>query len=261
MRRVLRKIVIREDFRSVSNPELHARGLIPFCRENASLRITRHVSLFESMLPVHSGGQDNRRSDYFNQDVVTGADCLGAMILWIQGASSLHALGMPKESFSLVFDNSVTEGDWVWNAVVMRARALQEVSKEWLRAPHNNPRPYNGTGLSPCENLLYLPSTFEANVRSIAEGNSIMRLTSGMSSVEIEATALNLEHYKHFTPETWEHQWHVTVLCLSLNTDFWRRLHPRYSIEPAGFKRVVTTVRRMCGRALSNGMSTESVGR
>ena len=187
------------------------------------------------MLPVHSGGQDDRRSEYYHCDVIQGAECLEAMKHWIQAVSSLHTLGMPKESFSLFFDNSVAEGDWVWNAV-MRARALQEVSREWLRAPHNHPRPYNGTGLSPYATLLNLPSTFEANVRSIAEGNSIMRLTSGMSSGEIESTALNLEHYKHFTAEAWEDHWHVTVLCPSLNTEFWRRLHPRYSIEPAGFK-------------------------
>ncbi|KAI4696559.1 uncharacterized protein J4E88_000736 [Alternaria novae-zelandiae] len=113
VRMSLRKIVIREDFKSVSNPELHAQGLIPFCRENMNLRITRHISLFKSMLPVHSGGQDDRRSEYYDCDVIQGAECLEAMKHWIQAVSSVHTLGMPKESFSLFFDNSVAEGDWV----------------------------------------------------------------------------------------------------------------------------------------------------
>ncbi|KAI4688703.1 uncharacterized protein J4E84_004633 [Alternaria hordeiaustralica] len=209
VRMVLRNIVIREDFKSVSNPELHARGLIPFCRENANLRITQHVSLFESMLPSSSGGQDNRRSFYYDRDSVWGPECLEAMINLIQVAFSLQTLGMPNESFSLVFDNSVTEGDWVWNTIVMRTAALQEVFTRWLRARSIILRTNEGREPGGYGRLWDVPSTFAANVRSIAEGNAIMQLTSRMSSVEIKATDLDLNSRMHYTFGDWDDEWNA----------------------------------------------------
>ena len=154
---------------------------------------------------------------------------------------------MPNESFSLVFDNSVTEGDWVWNTIVMRTAALQEVFTRWLRARSIILRTNEGREPGGYGRLWDVPSTFAANVRSIAEGNAIMQLTSRMSSVEIKATDLDLNSRMHYTFGDWDDEWNAGVGYLEWNTDFWRRLHPKYSIEPAGFKRVVTTVRRPVG--------------
>ncbi|KAK2760589.1 hypothetical protein CKAH01_05275 [Colletotrichum kahawae] len=61
----LRSIVLNEDRESVALPESHGQGLIPFCKENAALRIERR---------------------------------------WMVEASRLVAAGMPEESFKLVLD-------------------------------------------------------------------------------------------------------------------------------------------------------------
>ncbi|KAL0765218.1 hypothetical protein CaCOL14_012477 [Colletotrichum acutatum] len=52
MRAQLRKIVLVEDYRSVTHPESHARGLIPFCRENPLLQFERCVNLWRDLFQV-----------------------------------------------------------------------------------------------------------------------------------------------------------------------------------------------------------------
>lgn len=46
----LRSIVLNEDRESIALPESHGQGLIPFCKENAALRIERRVDLWRNIL-------------------------------------------------------------------------------------------------------------------------------------------------------------------------------------------------------------------
>lgn len=48
-RQQMRRLVFHEDHQSVAYPECHAKGLIPFCRENPALRVERQASLWRDI--------------------------------------------------------------------------------------------------------------------------------------------------------------------------------------------------------------------
>lgn len=60
LRLCMRKIVLYEDNHSEASPYTHGQGLIPFCAENAQLRIERRLNLWTNLFfPVGDGGRHN----------------------------------------------------------------------------------------------------------------------------------------------------------------------------------------------------------
>jgi hypothetical protein len=238
----LRQLSLREDFKGVSHPESHAQGLIRLCRENRKLRITRYVSLLDCMLPLFSSAaQDDRRDDHYDRTSITGYECLAAMVTWIQEASLLSTHGMPHSSFSLVIDNTTRESDWAWQ-IVARAASLQETYAKFIHTSNLSLGPRDRSSAYPMPSDL--PSTFATNVLQILEGNSTIRLTAEPRADDVWDTDVLFHQRQHWDNEDWYEEWHSTILDYTLDTDIWKRLHPRYSITPAGFKKIVTSVVR-----------------
>ncbi|RMJ16029.1 hypothetical protein BHE90_014521 [Fusarium euwallaceae] len=105
----LRNMVLHEDHFAVAQQERHARGLIPFCKENPRLRIERRVDVLNTIfqksellcatsVPVSSRDEPNiryeLRSDHIPRDV---AD-------WLLEALATVDAGMPADAFTLVLD-------------------------------------------------------------------------------------------------------------------------------------------------------------
>lgn len=106
MRLGIRNIVLHEDRRAIAFPESHARGLIPFCKENPLLRIERRVDLWRTIFQEQDmsllerlGGSGPERDAKFS----TYGLC-GHLASWLVEASELPQDGMPPNSFSLVLD-------------------------------------------------------------------------------------------------------------------------------------------------------------
>ncbi|KAF5499968.1 hypothetical protein CGCF413_v007711 [Colletotrichum fructicola] len=104
----LRKIILDEKNEAVSNPECHARGLIPFCQEYPLLRIERRVSLWRNIFQEDVNYLDPERRcvlkdrptpAFLNSDQITGN-----VASWIVEAMALVPAGMPAKSFSLLLD-------------------------------------------------------------------------------------------------------------------------------------------------------------
>ncbi|KAH9229855.1 hypothetical protein K456DRAFT_1764428 [Colletotrichum gloeosporioides 23] len=104
----LRKIILDEKNEAVSNPECHARGLIPFCQEYPLLRIERRVSLWRNIFQEDVNYLDPERRcvlkdrptpAFLNSDQITGN-----VASWIVEAMALLPAGMPAKSFSLLLD-------------------------------------------------------------------------------------------------------------------------------------------------------------
>ncbi|KAL8993394.1 MAG: hypothetical protein Q9169_006384 [Polycauliona sp. 2 TL-2023] len=118
----IHKIVLHEDRPSVAHPECHARGLIPFCRQNPQLHIERRVNIWRVLFVRENFGSERSRNfiherterlDMMSQDEAAkwdDHDRVAALSLpvvfsrWITEAEALSANGMPARSFSLVFD-------------------------------------------------------------------------------------------------------------------------------------------------------------
>jgi hypothetical protein len=112
-------IVLHEDWDSVAQPECHGRGLLPFLFANSQLRIVRRVNLWQNAFPT-----DRRRDTHYTvpysedrhtapsvrlrDDVLTARSITGSIGTWIAEALLLPALGMPKSSYTLVFDGTPT---------------------------------------------------------------------------------------------------------------------------------------------------------
>lgn len=112
----LRSVVLHEDFESIAVPACHARGLIPFCKENSRLRVERIVKLWQNVLTVDSDRErnyygDERRRDLHGppdgevtDDKLTSRSITQAVGTWIVEAQLLPSLGMPQNSYTLMFD-------------------------------------------------------------------------------------------------------------------------------------------------------------
>ncbi|RSL72429.1 hypothetical protein CEP53_001131 [Fusarium sp. AF-6] len=106
----LRKMAVHEDHVSVAHPQRHARGLIPFCRENPRLRIERRVDVPNaiiqqtelghlSSLPIPSRDEPNIRYQI-------SYSCITEVVAdWLlEGLATVDA-GMPANAFTLVLDS------------------------------------------------------------------------------------------------------------------------------------------------------------
>ena len=119
-RRAMRRIVIDEDRKSVSYPECHARGLIPFCVENPRLRIERRIGWYKNLFPCTWGRKDS----------VAGTRILAMIEPWIVEASNLARQGMPAHSFSLIVDGHGHKTRHIW-AMVRGACMIYEAMMAW----------------------------------------------------------------------------------------------------------------------------------
>ena len=154
-------IILNETKIAASRPEHHARGLIPFCRENPKLQIERHIVVSASQSPIRGGG-----------NVWDMSDCFRETMLWIEAALELSTLGMPAQSFTLV----INVGPDFWQ-VFKHAAALQEATYELLRRiGHPVPPSPNGPRYDCVWNF---PDNFPKIVRDITEGSSCVRLQGG----------------------------------------------------------------------------------
>ncbi|KAH0421845.1 hypothetical protein CcaCcLH18_13195 [Colletotrichum camelliae] len=106
----LRRVILEEDRESVAEPQCHAMGLIPFCKENPLLRVERRVSLWRNAFQVD--GVYYRRGLHYRYDPThrwtpwsLDSNQISDIIRgWVVEAMALEPAGMPAGSFSLLLD-------------------------------------------------------------------------------------------------------------------------------------------------------------
>ncbi|KAJ3529988.1 hypothetical protein NM208_g9522 [Fusarium decemcellulare] len=105
----IRKIILDEDHMAVGDPECHAQGLIPFCKENPRLQIERRVSLINNILQRASHYEpfdkneleESARAGYrdFSPGLITEE-----VTHWLVEALAVMDAGMPAGAFTFVLD-------------------------------------------------------------------------------------------------------------------------------------------------------------
>ncbi|KAF5013076.1 hypothetical protein FDECE_903 [Fusarium decemcellulare] len=107
-RLVLRNLVLDEDHLAVGNPEIHALGLVPFCKENQRLRIERRISLWGNVFQKEQvDGTMLSARTWSDQDGVIYISKLPKLIAeWLIDGIAVLDAGMPPESFTLVLDGN-----------------------------------------------------------------------------------------------------------------------------------------------------------
>jgi len=130
----MRRLVLREDLKSVSNPQSHALGLVSLCKENPRLRIERRIGLWSNIYPL--GWSKIRTAAFDDPDWVDGSNpehlyhagtslgcVLKSLAPWIQEANTLYSV-MPSEAFTVVLEGSSSHTSSVWEGIKQVA-ALQ----------------------------------------------------------------------------------------------------------------------------------------
>ncbi|KAM5345934.1 hypothetical protein ACJ41O_011795 [Fusarium nematophilum] len=106
----LRNVVLHEDHVAVGTPECHARGLIPFCKENPRLRVERRVSLLHNifqtpaLLDFFDLGDFERGTSRRRSELVYSSALRHGVADWLRDALAVVDAGMPADSFTLVLD-------------------------------------------------------------------------------------------------------------------------------------------------------------
>ncbi|KAF2256055.1 hypothetical protein BU26DRAFT_512953 [Trematosphaeria pertusa] len=167
----IRRIIIDEKDRAVSSPEVHARGLIPFCVENPRLRIERRVDLWGHVIPSRWGAT----ADLSGLQYIQAWCLLQSLADWILEANDLYSRGMPSNSFSLVFQGD--QDQHVWN-MAKEAAAFQETFVEYYRRHNSHPPPLSHQAehqVLPWPLPWHAPAEFPIAMKEIARGTSIVR--------------------------------------------------------------------------------------
>ena len=209
----LRSIVLNEDVKAVSRSECHARGLIPFCLENFSLLIKRHIGLLTNLLPVESSEISIDRCAY-----ILTVYCFEALVPWIEDALLLPLHGMPEQSFQLLVDGVARESKEFWH-MLKYAAATQEARHRQLLLngiplpPRITPPNYHSIYA-----VFSLPVDFAQSIRDIAQENSLVRYNRDANELwDLEAFCFES---RNWTLEQWESDWEEKI-SLIIASRFW----------------------------------------
>ncbi|KAI9697172.1 MAG: hypothetical protein M1820_007908 [Bogoriella megaspora] len=211
----IRNISLREDRQAVAYPESHALGLIPFCVENERLRIERQVSLWRNAFPAGACmigqimqydywiGRGSPFLDFEGRDKLLASDVSSSFNVWIKEALALCPAGMPRNSFSLVFDGdpSPDQSSEVFERV-KRDAAWQVAQDQW----------YAERGITPSfleerntNNYCYHFESFPKAIKDIVEGKSFIRCNFPVGVLWNAMEVLN--ENRECSLEEWSSRW------------------------------------------------------
>ncbi|KAJ3525827.1 hypothetical protein NM208_g1499 [Fusarium decemcellulare] len=164
----LQSLSIHEDQFSVGNPEFHAQGLFPFCKENPQLRIERRVSLWGNVFQTHElGGSLRQLSSWRNNPLQVGASSLSdGVASWLIGGLAVLDADIPPESITLLLDGepALDYTAEIFKTVVQRDLAFALAFEPYSESIHSS-RP----------NLHFCLEGFPRALRHLTNGTSIFR--------------------------------------------------------------------------------------
>ncbi|KXH42631.1 hypothetical protein CSIM01_09593 [Colletotrichum simmondsii] len=216
LRRQLRSIVLDEDREAMANPQCHALGLVPFCKQNPQLRIERRVNLWRNGLQPDptfdtpsARYEATRPSDGLKDRLITSN-----VSQWVVEALALAPAGMPPASFALVLDGQPVPGlcaeifqKTVQRDVAWQTAWFESVNRgivpptEWFLEPvtWDNPqaRVEHPTG--------YFYKGFPLAMRDIVEGRSVVRCN--FDPGEMWNVERIVEDHRTWSPERWQAAW------------------------------------------------------
>ncbi|KAF5660165.1 hypothetical protein FHETE_9139 [Fusarium heterosporum] len=103
----VRKLILHEDFPSVNVPSVHARGLIPFLRENPLLRVERRVSVLGCAADIIGWLRPDvlglEREHNFKG--IDNCDLKKRLSSWLLDALVMADLNLPPKSFTLLLES------------------------------------------------------------------------------------------------------------------------------------------------------------
>ncbi|KAI4665267.1 uncharacterized protein J4E78_002727 [Alternaria triticimaculans] len=206
----MRDIELIEDRESISFPECHVRGLIPFCREHPRMRVHRRVSLWSNVFPVTSTlpyktSPTHRRVNRVNleRDRLASRYVSRAVAKWMAEASALPSLGMPEGSFKLTFecDSAPEETTQVFDIIQRDAAWQTALDLSYAR----NLLPQPDWRMRRLRNG-YIYETFPQLLQQVTDGQSFIRCD--FNPGEVQDPEQIMRELSGYSKEMWETKWH-----------------------------------------------------
>lgn len=219
----IRHIVLREDYKSVSRPESHVRGFVPFCKENPKLRIERRIGLWTNLFPECWKGIYDCSYRYF-----IGKWILAVFATWIEEASLLTTTEVAPGAFSLIIEGTSEESIQAWDTVKYAAGLQEAMTESFRRRGMSLPLHVQDSRFlrDDCPLPCHLPLCFAPTIRDIIQGASIIRF-DGYTG-ELWDTEGLIQTRQHWTVDDWRVEWQPHVLRRIHDTELSRQLPSRY---------------------------------
>ncbi|KAF5617833.1 uncharacterized protein FTJAE_12492 [Fusarium tjaetaba] len=143
--RHLRGITLIEDEYAVCSPSTHANGLIKFCKDNPKLRIQRHLKLRRRIPAVihpcwYMAGYSSiikprSERNLYDGEYIRPLLAIDGIGTWLEEAITLPDAGMPRNSYTLCFDEEPDKAYFsnIFQNTLLRIHALILASQQLLR--------------------------------------------------------------------------------------------------------------------------------
>jgi hypothetical protein len=201
-------IVLQEEARSISNPEAHAEGLIPFCVENTRLRVRMQAGFSTNLAPSFwaRSGAVTSGSSFATRSIVH--DYTRIFIEWLIRLAALPSRGMPSASFVVDIDARSDGAAHIWKSTIKAATIRANLPDTVADIEDRN-----GTSRSVLTRMFSLvwrlPIQLSSVIEDIANQTSPVRLI--LRNAELSPVAVMPENYAIWTLFDWMRNYHPTL--------------------------------------------------
>ncbi|KAM0213156.1 hypothetical protein ACHAQD_009431 [Fusarium lateritium] len=210
-RLAIRNVVIREDGVAVGKPSCHALGIIPFCKENARLKVDLQVSMLNNIfqrtyLGKHLGPRcfESYAADDLGEQAFEDAmkGTFGEVKRWLNEALCLVDAGMPAGSFKFTLDgeNAIDLCSDIFQRNVLEKLAMQQAfERVYPRRPGKLRPDMFGSCKTPTVGLEHL-----LNQTSFLRSNFHPGIMRNIDKLVADRLDYDLEKWQEdFTPSPW----------------------------------------------------------
>jgi hypothetical protein len=242
----LRNVVLRDDFKSVSNPHVHARGLLPYLR-NPTLHIEARAGLWANMLPpgfkrmfevnMFRNGPDSSTRIY-------KGEALYGFGTWLcETAAIASSQEVSSHNFSVVFDgHSDASIMSIWTAMKELAGLQEAMIECYRRSDPNYTFPaFDESGVRPrrlydAPMPCFLPNSFYQKIKEMVlrTPTSIFRFDGDPGQLwDLEQL---ITERQHWSQDDWRKEWRATIIRRLLplpGHNGWEGIRQKYRQAPA----------------------------
>ncbi|KAI1140137.1 hypothetical protein F5Y05DRAFT_307667 [Hypoxylon sp. FL0543] len=223
IRSEIRSIILDEDLPGIARQADHARGLIPFCQENPSLRVKRHANLWRNVFLyglIDDSHPLSRSNSNFQSNIMVeqlSTRMTEAVSLWTVETLALISAGMPPDSFCLILDGNPVpvRSSEIFQQIVKRHASWQAVMEECIKRGF-----INRFNLLQNEEFRYdcyfykqFPEAFDNIVN---KRTSIVRCNFDMGTYSLSDLEHQVEERRGWTLRQWRNDWYSLVSFIDL---------------------------------------------
>jgi hypothetical protein len=185
----MRSVILQEQCRSISNPEVHTEGLISYCKENTKLHIVMHAGFSTNLCPSLWAKRDAALLSPRDATQTRKHNYIRIAVDRLIRTAALPSLGMPSHSFKVVLDVHPEGAGYSWRYIQRAAVARAHLSDSILHSDDNTDT-WILTDMF--AKLWRLPLQLSSVIGDIFNGESLFRVQSFANGFFYNSSAIDL---------------------------------------------------------------------